>query len=58
MFAEVRGQGFGDRGDEVGVWGVVCVGMGTAGVLGDMVEREGCGGGVVEVGRGGKTVVR
>ena len=52
MLAEMRGQGGGDRGDEVGVGGVVGVGFRVAGLLSDMVEGEGGGGGVVEV-RGG-----
>ncbi len=37
--------------------GVAGVGLGVAGFLGDVVEGKGCGGGVVEVGGGGETVM-
>ena len=39
------------------MWGVVIVGLGVAGFLGEVVECERCGGGVVEVGGRGEAVV-
>lgn len=50
MFLEVRGEGAGDRGDEVGVWGVVGVGLWGGGFLRYVVEGEGGGGEGVVVG--------